>query len=345
MITVGQIAEKCGVSQMTVCRALNDKQKEKVSVPLRRKIRSIANEHGYRPSNISRALSTGKTYLIGYICEHLRHFASEIFSAALEKMAPDGYDMLALEWEQVLDRKKLLKSVVDRRVEGVLAFPDRRNNVDEHLLELVNYGIPVVLIDRVLNTKSIQQQFGFVGPDNHNASRLAVEHLVGLGHKKIGFAARMEDAAYSTTNQRYQAYQQAMMNNDLTPQEMIIVDNPDLQQSGGQLTERFLGDNITAVVADNDVVASKVMARAFSCGLKVPDDVSVVGMGNIEPFVGSLYPGLTTVDLGAHRIGCTAVQLLLKLIEDKNKSTGEPVEQITVPVSLEVRESTGLANF
>jgi DNA-binding LacI/PurR family transcriptional regulator len=68
-------------------------------------------------------------------------------------------------------------------------------------------------------------------------------------------------------------------------------------------------------------------------------------MGNIEPFVGSLYPGLTTVDLGAHRIGCTAVQLLLKLIEDKNKSTGEPVEQITVPVSLEVRESTGLANF
>lgn len=346
MITLEDIAQQCGVSKITVSRALNNEQSIKVAEPLRRQIREIARKHGYRPSSIAKSLSTGKTYLAGYICEQFSHFASEIFSAALEQLLPAGYDLLVLEWEQVMDRKRLLSSMVDRRIEGVLAFPARSGHTEEHLLELVRYNIPVVLIDRVLSDETIQEQFGFVGPDNDAASKLAVEHLVQLGHKTIAFAARKEDIAYSTSMNRYQAYRRVMEQFGLMPLERVIVDEATAKGDEHFAVRQFIERGITAVVANNDTVAAKVITGGYSCGVKIPDDLSIVGMGNVESFVSALYPPLTTVDLETQRIGRSAVELLLNMIGGKNgerrRFAAVPRERIFVPVSLKVRASTAV---
>ncbi len=341
MITLDGIAKKCGVSRMTVSRALSQKNNHKVSPELKEQIQRLAKEHGYRPSKLALSLSSGKTHMIGFICMNFRHFASEVFSGALEYFMPHGYDLLALEWSRLSSTGSLIKSIVDRRVEAVMVFPDQKDYSRDQLIELVNYGIPVLLVDRVLGGKKADRHFSFIGSDNFEASSLAVQHLVELGHKNISFVARKGDTQYSTFFERLQSYEKSMKKAGLKPLPLTLMDDENTPNSYSQILSTVKKNQCTGFVAANDVVASKTIMICQSGGYKIPQDISIVGMGNIASFVNSIYPPLTTVDLGASSIGRKAAEWLLGIVEQQSPGKLKmPPKTLKLSVNLKVRQST-----
>jgi LacI family transcriptional regulator len=340
MITLDQIAKKCGVSKMTVSRALGP-ESHRVSPDKVKLIIQTAGKHNYRQNRLANSFSTGRTQLIAYLASEFRHFQSNVFSGVQAALVPQGYDILALQWSQTLRKgDRLLESIVDRRVEGVLLFHQGPHCDYSYLDDLQKHGIPVVVIDRDVNVSDL----GFVGLDNIGGSIEATEHLLGLGHRKIAFVSREEDLGYSSTIERFDGYKTTLEKVGLKYLEPVII--PEKDYKGGDasvIANKINEEDLTAVICDNDVVAAFCILNFDDMGLKVPQDISVVGFGNIPGYVDLIRPSLTTVDINPYRIGVEASGLLMDMIsvkygEKKAASLGNCRK--ILPTELVVRSST-----
>lgn len=338
MITLEAIAEKCGVSKMTVSRALGAKGKQ-VSDEKRKQILKIAQEFNYRQNRLASSFNTGRTHLIAYLASEFRHFQSIVFSGVQSEAISNDYDVLTLQWSETLKTgDKLLKSIVDRRVEGVMLFHGDPGCDYSYLEDFRKHNIPVIILDRDINVPG----FGYVGLENYKGSLELTNHLLNLGHKSVIFLCRQEDWGYSTTTDRYEGYKEALKSKGLNPKDPVIVPT-DLCKNNDY--ESFVKDiphkETTAIVADNDVVAFYSILGLTSKGYKIPEDFSIAGFGNIKGYVELIRPGLTTMDLGPKKIGLEATKLLFDMIAEKyGESEKIPNNRIILPMKLVVREST-----
>lgn len=338
MITLETIAKKCGVSKMTVSRALSDKN-EMVSEKVRQKILKVAKEYHYRQNRLANSLNTGRTYLIGYLASEFRHFQSSVFSGVLSTLVPRGYDILTLQWSKALKTgDALLKSIVDRRVEGVLLFHEGPGCDYSYLQELQTHRIPIVVLDRDVNVSGL----GYVGLDNFNGSVEATSHLLQLGHRSVIFLCREEDWGYSTTTERFNGYRETMEKAGLQAAEPVIVPTEIFNTHDCDELENYIRRHTpTAVLADNDVVAAGCILALTEKGYRIPEQLSVVGFGNIKGYVNLIRPRLTTMDLNPKQIGVEASGLLLDMIAEKySKEKIIKNNRIVLPMKLVVREST-----
>jgi LacI family transcriptional regulator len=316
------VARDAVVSPATVSRAMT--QPELLSIDTLNRVHDSARKLGYRPDGMARALASGKTMTIGAVVPTLD---STIFARVLQSMqlalSREGYQLLVASHEMSpAAETEAVRALLTRGVDGLMLVGAER--AQETALLLRSGGLPVVL------TWVGTPEFASVTVDNELAGKMAAEHLIGLGHKRIGMVV-----GHLTFNDR-QRGRLAGMRNAMHQAGLALPDSlvseQELTMAGGRAgCARLLdlGDRPTAVIGGIDLFAIGCIQEAQSRGIAVPDAFSVVGIDDIE-MAANMTPALTTVHIPTSRIGQTAAATLLAEIrgESARVQTKLPIELI-----------------
>jgi LacI family transcriptional regulator len=327
--TVEDIARAAGVSTATVSRALN--KPESVSIKLRDKVTTVVNELGYVPSGAARALASNRTHTVGAVIPTLNNAIFAASVAAFEKILSDnGYTLLVTvsnydpphEIEQV---RRLLEREVDALMLIGLDHPDDVWRLIERS------GCPAVAIWGHETAPAVP----CLGFDNAAAAASAVDHLVEIGHRRIGMIAGISEGN-DRARARQRGVKEALRRHGLTVDPQLFVEKPYSHKDGRSGLAMLLAqpEPPTAVVCGNDVLAMGVMFEARDRGLSIPDDLSVIGFDNL-PITEQLSPALTTVEVPSERIGTAAAIAIVDHLAD-----GTPIESRSFEAPFLLRETT-----
>lgn len=333
------IAERVGVSKTTVHRALANVGR--ISPETREKILKVAAELDYRPNNLARGLRSQKSATIGFVVIGLTNSFYSTILEGVESVATDsGYSILVARSGARPSRElQHLNVLREKRVDGIIVAPSHPTQNTDYYQKLRDDGVPFVFIDRFM--PSVEADY--VLTDNCMGGYLAGRHLVSLGRRRIGFGTLPGNEMLATSvRERLRGLVAALDEAGIGPPIMLDEDLPESQPQeffAAAAVERFLqnGGTLDGVFGCNDNTAIGVMTGLSRAGLRVPEDVSVVGFDDLDiaPYV---RPALTTIRQPARRLGEEAMRLLL----EKMSSSG-PVscKHILLPPQLVVRESCG----
>ncbi len=325
-VTIHDIARLVGVSPSTVSRALSGKGR--ISKATRERIWKVVEELGYQPNVLARALATRSTFAIGVVI-HERHlpldersFYGVIMEAIETEVAQHGYHVVFA----ALRNGVLPACIKEGRVDGVVFLG---TDIQPQLVDAVQKQLPVVLVDYHLpNVVSV------VG-DNLGGGRLATLHLLEHGHKRIAFVA--ETLADPSFRERFDGYRHALGEWGIAVRTSWVIEGGRRPDSDRVAMERFLKLRIlpTAIFAANDFMAAGAIRALTHAGLRVPEDVAVVGFddGALATLV---HPPLTSVRVPRVEMGRVAAHNLLGLLR------GADVPLLSVlPTTLTIRASCG----
>jgi len=330
--TLRDVASAAGVHPATVSRALNPETRALVKAPTARRVIRIAEELGYRPNPIARQLKTAKSGTIGLVIPDLTNpFFPPIVRGVEDILAPAGYSCLIVNTDNDLARERAqIDSLRFRQVEGLIIATAY---LDHPLLrELQRDGVAMVLVNRRSDGVDVPS----VTPDDVDGIELAVEHLAGLGHRRIAHLAG--PGSTSTGAVRARAFRSAVRNRGLDDDPGLVVACARWSEDAGADALRQLldaGPSFTAVVAGNDLIALGCYDVFAERGISCPHDISVVGINNM-PFLDKLGPSLTSVAVPHQQIGQEAARMLLESIREP----GRAARAVTLSVSLRARGST-----
>ncbi|MFF2889065.1 LacI family DNA-binding transcriptional regulator [Paenibacillus sp. NPDC057967] len=327
-VNIFDVARKSGLSVVTVSRVINNAGT--VREKNRLKVLHAMKELGYSPSAAARSLARGKTGVIGIAIMTLNDsFLDAVVKEINDKMAEHHY-LLALFISQEDENDMHNAIFQEDRVDGMIVLSPI--NEERYEQELTRKNIPYVLVDN--------QQENSLAPsvqvDNFRGGYEATRHLIDLGHISIAHICGSD--SFLSSKERVRGYKEAMKEAGLEPR--IEQGNFDIP-SGYEIAERWIksGSLPTAVFAGDDMMAFGVMDALKNNGLRIPDDVSVVGYDD-QLFATQLRPLLTTVRQPVESIGAQAIELLLKQIGSKEEHQHDAVEHIKLQPELIVREST-----
>lgn len=330
--TLRDVAREAGVHPSTASRALNGATRGQVSGATAARVTAAAERLGYRPNALAQGLRSARTGTVGLVLPDLTNpLFPPIVRGLEDRLAAEDVTVLtASSGNDATRERAILDVMLRRRVDGLIVATALRDSplVDE----LVARGTPVVLLNRTVDSPPLPS----VAPDDHLGMRLAVSHLVGLGHTRIAHVAGSSSA--STSIVRQQGFIAWMRESGLEPDPDLIVaarwvTQPDGQVAFGALLDRR--PDLTAVVAANDLVALGCYAALAERGRSVPGDVSVVGFNDV-PFSEWLSPALTTVRIPKQALGVRAAELMLEAIRDPDA----PPVGLRLAPDLVVRGST-----
>jgi LacI family transcriptional regulator, galactose operon repressor len=331
-VTIKDVASRAGVSPMTVSRVINDS--DRVSPETERRVREAIAELGYIPSRLARGLSGRRTGTLAVIVPDVANpFFTLIVRAAEEVARRSSYRVILCDTRADLAvERDVIEELIAHRVEGIAIAPvsDRSK---PHLARLTRFGVPFVLIDRTVT--GIEGD-AVVGDSVGGAQRL-VEHLVGLGHRRIGLI--VENDEVSSARERRRGYESALEVAGLPLDPALVVEATPDPDGGFDGMGRLLSTENppSAVFAVNNLVALGAIEAVRNAGLHVPDNIALVCFDDIE-LASRLYPFLTALEQPAERFGTLGTQLLLERIQGR----GQGHENVVVlPGRLTVRRSCG----
>jgi LacI family transcriptional regulator len=330
--TIKDLAAKCGVHPSTVSRALSPAVHHLVAPDVARRIRAAAATLGYQPNVTAAGLRTGRSGLIGVLAPDIADPGfPPILSAVTETLGAEGYATIVADvGPDGARQRQLVEQLIARGVDGlVLATVTMDDPVVGHCLAA---SIPVVLINRADSGRRLPA----VVTDDAAGMRLAVDHLVALGHRRIGHVAGPQQV--STGALRRAGFKDAATRSGLPAKDILIETAPAYAREQGRLAGlRLLGRKLapTAVIAANDLLALGVYDAIGERGLRCPLDVSVVGHNDM-PYVDMLSPPLTTVRIAQRDMGREAARLLL----DEIAGPLAHRERVVLAPTLVVRGST-----
>ena len=324
-VTIADVATQAGVSVSTVSKVMNDRYG--VSEETSQRVRSVIEKLGYQSSLVAQSLRSRSTNVIGVLVSDIEPFSAELLKGVAQGIAGTGYDLVVFsdcgQGEDQVGWERRYLARVSTLTDGVLLVTPS--------VAVDAFDSPVVAVDHNVGAPSLPTV------DSHNlrGAVLATEHLLSLGHRRIGFLGGRPDLA--SAQLREDGYRQALA-------DARIEFRPELVAIGGfapriarQAAAQLLAldDRPTAIFAANDVSAIEVIGVARSLGLRVPDDLSVVGFDNV-PESALSDPPLTTVDQFVQRMGSQAVDMLVGLIRDPSQRP----KHVVLPTRLVVRGST-----
>lgn len=314
-MNIKDVANCAGVSISTVSRVINNTAK--VSEDARKRVEAVLKETGYRPNSLARELQQNKTYTIGVlICvtELSMSSLSQSINAITDVLKANNYNiMLANSRYHADEELSIFNTFKEKRVDGILYFA--AGFAKKHYAMLKNYKIPIVMIGQ----KSNYIDMPYVIHDDFYAAKTATEYLIQMGHQDIGFIG-LPDYDEAAGLERKKGYKLAheMNNIPLNPSRMTEGDFS--IESGYEAMKILLknpDDRPTAVFATTDFMAIGAISCANEMGLKVPDDISVMGFDDVH--VAAFYqPPLTTIHTDTHAVGTKAAELLLSLMDKEN---------------------------
>jgi LacI family transcriptional regulator len=331
-VTLEDIARALNVSKMTVSRAINNHPE--ISSETRARILATAQKMNYRPNQFARALTTKQSYLIGIVVPDLMHsYFAEICRGVEAHARPAGYQNLICSTDEEARKEMDEIEALLSRTDGLIVASTLSANEARFYKRLLSEGAQIVLIDRLLDGLRCSA----VTTDDVQVGTLATEHLIKLGHRKVG---HLRGPDVSTSLKREQGYQQAMKKARL---KLQIRDCGFTEPDGYAAMQKWIaaGDLPSAIFASNDPAAIGAMEAMNDARLKVPDDVAFVGAGSIH-YGDMLRVPLTTVSWSTAEMGQAAATLLLELIDGKKKTRNH--RTITIPPQLLIRQSSGAAD-
>jgi LacI family transcriptional regulator len=326
--TIADVAKRAGVAPSTVSRVLNDSGY--VSKETRQRVLVVVEELNYVPNIHAERLRTGTSKTIAFIATDLTNpFWAEVAKGVEDTVWQHGYDLILHNTAGDPERELAsIRGFRRRHVDGAI-FPWLRNGWAE-LKSLDEEGIYIVVLGRA------PEEYGFdtFTIDNIKGGYLATEHLLQLGHKCIAFISA------DFTRERERGYRMAMEQYGVTPDETLVFREyaaPEFQR-GESVVQRLLDQSElpTAIFAYNDVTAIGAWMELERQGLRVPDDISLIGFDDI-PMASLIRSGLTTIALPHYEYGRTAAEFLLNRIAEGKCSSGRCV---TMTPELIIRGST-----
>jgi LacI family transcriptional regulator len=334
------IASEASVSLTTasiILRNGNGRFAEKT----RQRVLEAAKKLGWRQNLLVQSIQTGKTRTIGILIPPFDSHWTNILTGIHQVLTEADYMPITLwigDGERFADHGEGLDQIhklVDRRVEGLVVWPDFATAYEDYFLELINRGIPLVVVDHELENHRVADS---VQTDEELGGRLVAEHLLELGHTNIGCITEFEKAARSWQLRRLRYFEFALktLNPDARCKFWHMAEG---DRDAVRIAKEVLlsEDRPTAIFADTDHVANDVYNAAADLDLSIPDDISVVGFSGLD-FTKRMRPPLTTVKQNSVEVGKCAGRIIIQRI--KKEVTG-PVSTVKVGCELIVRESTG----
>jgi len=337
--TIKDVALACGVSEATVSYVINGKRVLRPDT--REKVFRVMREMNYHPSAVARGLQSKCLYTIGVLLgavdpsEWLSNpYAGGILQGVIQEAKKEKFHV-TLFTEAWIDIAHSASMVRDGRTDGILVVaPQLHCDV---LDSLRKYHRTVVAISAVTDG-----DIDMVDVDNAAGIRLAVRHLVALGHRRIGYLTGNADMA--SHRPRFDAFRKSLEAAGIPIDETLIVESAFDGSMAFEQANQLLARNVrpTAIVAGNDSIAIGVIKAAHAAGLNVPRELSVVGFDD-QPAATLVTPNLTTVHQPVSEIGAAAARILIGRIlnRHRNESAGTSAQNVLVPPRLVVRDSTG----
>jgi LacI family transcriptional regulator len=338
--TAREVAERAGVSRTTVSFVLNDVPGIRISEETRQIVLQAARDLDYHPDATARRMVSGRTHVIGFVLrqEHDQAFADRFVPVVLTGVSAaasaQGYKILFEPIPPGDNTGAYTRLTRERHVDGIVLSGPRLD--DEELLRSPGQGAPVVLLGQLPNTN-----LPYVDVNNFGGARQAAAHLARLGHRRIGLITNA-DLVYTASADRRAGYQAALEEAGLPYREELVRYGDFTPQSGAVAMEQLasLDDPPTAVFVASDTVALGALQALRRRGLRVPDDMALVGFDDIQ-LSAFIDPPLSTVRLPAYGLGWGAADLLMRLID------GEEIRApyVLLETELVVRESCGAARL
>ena len=329
--TMKDIARHLGISASTVSRALNNTGY--VSQDLRTQIEQAVIDLEYQPNLLARSLRTQFTHMVGLIIPDLNNPHYTGVAQAIESLlaAHDYRLILSVSNEEAASELSYLQALQKQRVAGIVISTASGN--DEYIGHLIRQGIPVIAHARAVKAKGVDS----VLARDRDGAYTATKHLLALGHRRIGIACGPQEL--STGRDRLNGYLRAMSDAGITVDEKLIKISAFQRDYGAKATAELLDlpDRPTAIFAAGGELVIGAMKTFFSKGVKVPEEVSVMGFDDPDWF--SFWrPPITTVAIDTAQLSQKIVELLLKRMKSHKVPTRGM--NVTVPVNLVVRSST-----
>jgi LacI family transcriptional regulator len=332
MIRLKDIALHAGVSVMTVSKALRDEPD--VSPSTRTRVRALAQQLGYVPDSTAQGLRTRHTKLFGLAISSMTNPIFARVVLAIEDRAHSmGYDVLLAHTLNLPEREEeCVRRFLSRRVDGVFISPVYRLGAEARIYqELKNRGVPTVLLG---HTAPFCNQFVNVETDDLLASYAATQHLLKLGHRRIAFFAG--PPATPWTQERFEGYRRALREAGIEVDDKLVFHAGRTIEDGAKAALQMLNESCdaTAVQTVNDLLAVGCADTLLKQGLRIPEDISLVGFGNILLSEHFRVP-LTTMSQPKHRLGSAAMDVMQQLLR------GQPAAPRRITADLIVRASSG----
>jgi len=326
-VTLAQIACKTGFSTNAVSRALNNKSD--ISEATKEKIKAAAEEMGYVTNYSAKALRIGKTNIIAVIMPDLFNPLYAMIANEIECcMSAFGYSVMLLNSNGAEEKEnRTVISAMEKGVDGVIICPVDTDT--EGMRKLINGKIPFVSVEKYVG----YPEAGYIMRDDTRGGFIAVEHLVTLGHTNI--LVIMKDKEDYCTQQKVDGIKGCCSSYGLSFNENVIrYVGGNKDKISSQLDKILFERKYTAVVCGDDIIALQVSYLLIKSGKKIPEDVSVVGFGNLQSQIVA-FPMLTTVAIPFEKLSMNAAEILIAKIKKESID-----DKRILPVELKLREST-----
>ncbi len=331
VVTMKDIARDLNVSVVTVSKALRNQGK--ISVATRKRVLRRAKKLNYQMNWVARSLVTRRTYTIGLVLPDFMHsFFAEIAKAVAHTVRPHGYHVIISDSEEDPELEaREVELLLARQVDGLIIASAQAAGRSDRFQRIRHRKVPFVLVDRPIPGVSAP----FIGADDEAIGRLATEHLIAQGCRRI---AHLSGPEIRTGFGRLEGYRRALARHNLQLPARYVVSGGHEDSTGYEAMRQLLRLQPTpdGVFCFNDPVAIGAMKAIFEAGLNIPRDIAVVGAGNIHNSDVLMVP-LTTVDQHSAQIGKQAAELLIERIGSKRPQ--QPRRIVILPKLL-VRQSS-----
>jgi DNA-binding LacI/PurR family transcriptional regulator len=307
IVSLKKIAEETGVSISTVSRVI--KRKGEIAQETREMVLNAANRLGYHSNILIEGMRTGKTKTIGVMIPIRDEFFNEIVYFINQSLMERDYMPINV-WQDIQGKneKTLISRLIEQRVEGIIIRPLLDWVDTEYFSDAIKRGLPVITLDR-----KISATVDFIGTDDYTGGQLAAKHIIDLGHRNIAYYQGPQET--SPGRLRREGFEQ--YTKSCSDVSMILYGLGGWRPDGIESAKAFLSKNakVTAIAAFSDIYALEIYDAAWDMGKKIPEDVSVIGFGNLHV---SRYakPKMTTINQFPDKIADALIESLFARIEN-----------------------------
>lgn len=334
-VTLKQIAKELDVSISTVSKSLRNSLE--ISEDTRQKVQAFAKLYNYKPNNIALSLKNKKTKTICIIIpEIIHHFFATVISGVEQVANENGYNVLVCLSDESFDKEVInMEMLASGSIDGFIMSLSKETQQKKdfhHIVEVINQGMPVVMFDRITNEILCDK----VIIDDGLAAFNATQYLIDKGFKNIGLLTTVDYV--SVGKLRTDGYIKALKNNDIKVNEDLIVKIEDTENFEHKIAEILNQNKLDAIFAVNELFAVTAIKEANKLGLKVPQDISIIGFtdGIISKYSS---PTITTVSQNGIKMGAKAAQMLIERLEAEDEED-EKYRTEVIETELVEREST-----
>jgi LacI family transcriptional regulator len=335
-VTLKEIAKELDVSISTVSKSL--KNSLEISEDTRQKVQAFAKLYNYKPNNIALSLKNRKTKTICIIIpEIIHHFFATVISGVENVANENGYNVIVCLSDESFDKEVInMEMLANGSIDGFIMSLSKETQQKKdfhHILEVINQGMPVVMFDRVTNDILCDK----VIIDDTLAAFNATQFLIDKGFKKIALITTVDYV--SVGKLRTVGYIKALKNNELKVNEEIILKIEDTEHFETSIENLILNNELDAIFAVNEIFAVTAIKMAYKHGIKVPDDLSIIGFtdGIISKYS---TPSITTVGQNGFKMGGKAAKMLIERLENEQEVEDEQYTTEVIETELVEREST-----